>query len=687
MRFPYKINVLPRQELSRSDQHIHRKATLSIASPIAIRESINMISRSSLLGAPQEIRDNVYAHIFRDIQEERSAFEGKPVSKYDGLRLACRQLHLETSKSVFIFGFTAQQHARILEIQGNKEIFLKVRSISLEVRLGETPNYYQRLAGFLERMQLSLQELHIFFIGNDRQGKATGIHACGRGLLLSTGRGLPPLLSKGQDFDHQWEFIRSITLLRNLRVLQIDNANIPLSHAILYSNKPFLQAVSVTSDPRSTPSSISQLGGLKIRHLYRNISLKVHKFPPVKVLSLDANSISNIEGVVNAVNRSLRHFSWRVPNPDLQPSQGERCFSTVTNRLIQTLATGAPNLETLRLCITMRTAQQGKTTACWDTGAITEELSYRLPQFESLKHLEVHFTGGRGFFRDQLIDRLPSNLSRLYLSDDTISASELVTQIRKKYFTCLEDRENDFGRPLSPDQSRDESYGRPRSRRARANRQNSSVNYLSGYGMLGEGRSRCNDIPLGGGKLGFVTYEYSCPETEGDVNLAGMNGVYKESDRIQILRLNGKLLDREQHLHLAYTQEPGAGYGIKPKQQEAKQYLAKEELQETATFSHHGSIHAAIYDAEENAPKRQIVERNRQDLTECLGSHWYFGSEEDAMKIFEQEPVAPQRQKPTIEDVGVDACKRCRWAAPDFDIPPVGSLPLPAVPADWRDYI
>jgi len=222
--------------------------------------------------------------------------------------------------------------------------------------------------------------------------------------------------------------------------------------------------------------------------------------------------------------------------------------------------------------------------------------------------------------------------------------------------------------------------------------------YLDDAFMIGESCFRRDEIPLSTGNLGFITFEYddsTLPE-DCDVIDLGDSG-YPGLHRSNIFRLNGQLLDREHNLHLAYDQAVAIDYGIKPPRV-CKDSGRETGLAETETHSRHALIYAAIYDNADLAPKTHLVQQNLKDLEDCPqrdskkirhdSMAWYFGNEDQAMEVFELEPVAKadnQRQKPMIMDVEVPTSARCRWMCPDFEVPPVGSFPKPTIPSDWKD--
>lgn len=659
-----------------------------------------MSSEACLLKIPLELRHKIYAVIAKSIQNKPCTFEGNPGSAYDGLRLACRQLHDETQASLFTFGFTAYQLNRVFDLRANRTNFEGLRSVALEIPLESVPQVYQRTKAFLICMQLSLQELRIFFVGKDKHGNRTSFDGCGKKRALHSANDIPLLMDQGQDFEQQWDLLRHLAVLRNLRVLQIENANLPLIASMVLNNKPDLKALSITSDPRSVPSSLSRMSRSTVMRLFRNIAVKTNIFPKVEVISLCANSLSNIEGAINRVSPSLRHFSWRIPNPSLQPYSQQECLYAVTGRLMHSLSWRAPELDTLRLCASMREDQMNE--AKWrEIRRFEEELGYRLPSFPALKNLEIHYRGGDGYLRHDLIERLPPTLSRLYISDDLVSVTELIVQIRKRYFTYADAGEDSFGAgtmPSTPARARGYPFNKFYNATPVDCDNDSDNGYLGQVEVAesriscGELRNRNDDIPLSGGALGFVNFEYSCSKTDG-VRASDPDA---ESATIKIIRLNGQLLDREHNFHLTDTQSPTAPYGIKCTQKEESEWRPSKYPDETSTGTRYtSSIYAGLYDMEELRPSAHVVEKIKQDIALCLektGAYWewYFGNEQEAMSVFDKEPVAKledQKLKPELVEVEVPECSRCRWACPEFGLPPVSSFPVPVLPVDWRDHI
>ncbi|KAK5937061.1 hypothetical protein PMZ80_010601 [Knufia obscura] len=510
-------------------------------------------------------------------------------------------------------------------------------------------------------------------------------------------------------------------------------------------NKPFLQAFSATCDSRSITHRYTRWKNK--RHVLKGLLVKIdpRNVPPIRALHVDANAAVPAEDIVQCLRATLHHLSWRIPNADFQgPPSQDNDFYGMTDTILKLFWSSdrAPNLETLRLCCGMRDILSSNPRYQWEMGHLVAALSFDLPRFQKLKHFEIHYSGGDNFLRNQLIESLPHGLQRLYISDVTITIQQLVSQVRERYF--LSAQHTGPRMPVLPpnlmvDDGYDDVSGKPKidsmplhelptadsikiSGRDQvqyliaANTSPSDYDtnifvkrsqcaqhdYLDDYAMRGESKFRRDEIPLNTGKLGFVTFEYDDLEWRLDGPVC-VSDYVEESDRTRIFRLNGQLLDREHNLHLANDQATKEEYGIKPRQLGPgvdKEYHGNDVLSETDTYSRHPTIYAAIYNNAELAPKPHVIEQSLKELVACpqLGGNkeecdsmaWYFGNEAEAVKVFEQEPVAKaenQKQKPMLAEVEVRPSTRCRWMCPDFEIPPVGSFPVPTPPSDWKDLV
>lgn len=705
--------------------------------------------RSKFLEVAQEIREKIYEFIRDDIQKNRLvAWNRNIVTNYDGLRFVCRQLYKETLHRIFYYTITSQQPVKLFTVPMNKVTFQEVRMLTIEINHNADSTVYTGFCEALNCLQLTIQELHILFVGEDCEGVRTRIHGCGNltGWNDDSLEYQEPLLLSGQHIDQKrFGLYRQLSLMRQLRVLRIRNANFPLVQGMILVNKPHLKALSVVCDPRTVLHTYKTVP----RHLLKGLVTVISDIPVIKALELTANAIVPASGTAIRLAQNLEHLTWIVPRFDYQQQAGSQLpydFYEEVGALVHILSWRAPNLSALRLCISSReiTGLQSLRTDR-DLDVMAADFRLYLPRFRKLKHLEIHYASGKGFFQDSLISHLPPSLKRLYITDSTIAPLQLQRQIWRRYFQPLSMREEEVseraGTPIDGGRcvkdcksvtkpahdvlTEDEAiiavneYGmvsylaKVEIQQKRDTYSNMLICYrkltleddndclIEADHFRGERDLRGDAIPLDAGRigcLGCITYEYDCDCTEiedgegADCRPAHYNEW--ESDTTIILRLCGKLLDRERHLHLRYEPSLRVIEGIRPPQmpivEDCVQDCEQKALPETAQYSCYAKICSAIYNEQDLKPKQSAVEENKNTLFDCLGENWYFGSEDEAMKVFELEPSAKvESQRPiSMLDV-VDSYRdnKCRWLSPDYALSPVGSFPAPTIPQNWQSQI
>lgn len=678
-----------------------------------------------LLSLPLESRLNVYAHILADIQNERRPWQAAPRSSYDGVRNVCKQLWHETNMFVFQNRITSQGLSVFSNMYINKTTVLNLRSLYLQIPLNLPHRYFLCLAQSLNRFQLSLQELHLIFVGPDLFGDDCYVYGCGNHDIWNVDSS--DLLRNGdQEITKRYILLGQLPNLQALRILQIKNMHCPVLKGAIFLNKPYLQALSVSCDPRSGTDEVIDLARRKPA-TFRGLLGKVYTIPPIRVLHLDANAALPVEEIINSVASTLQHFSWRVPSLDHHPQLDNqvRSFYGMTSRLMQTLWR-VPNLETLRMCISMRNLPLNSERYRRDMALAVEGLTNYLFQCPTLKHFELHQAGLDEFHRDDLIRSLPHGLQRLYLSDVTIPAARLVELVRTPYFDSGGDGEMETGQHLLPSYAdiwTEEGDVCERGSRLldhclvastivvnghgfveyltpdEANiggletsdtliclrSTNASKDFLDSVSMLGEARCRQDYIPLNTGKIGFITFEYDDAHKEEDDTMVDPQFDIEESERTKIFKLNGMLLDREHNLHLAHTQDLDGAQCIAPKLTPDAGNQA-----ESAFRSEHSAISQGLYTAAQLRHNDWFVKKMVQELDQCLDARldWYFGNEDEAEEVFQKEVAADLdkvKQKSILVEVEVTRSSKCQWMSPDYDVPPVGSFPMPPLPHDWKD--
>lgn len=689
-----------------------------MASFSGLSDEIHIYPDAHLLSVALEIRQKIYANILTDIHGEARNWERISESSYDGLRLACKQLYNETCEHVFAFQAKKQSFGAITTLSVNRTNVHKFRSLFLEVGLNFDNGLYFDLGRFLNQFELSLQELHLIFTGRDELGEETGVKRCANRQLHAQSL-LRPLKVNGQGIEKKLKIIRRINDLRNLSVLHISNLNFAVPARALLINKDQLRALKVTCDARSKLIDLMVIARRR-PDLFRSILTQSAKLPSLEALSLDANAIQPVEHLTNEiVAADLRQLSWRVPSMgyhnELDTAAGPtKNFLVTTSSLIRMLPR-LPLLESLRLCINIRDNDVNPDHWCGDRHIPADALQEYLPQCHVLKHFEIHALGIEALYTHNLMTFLPHNVARLYLTDDTTSISQLVRMVEERYFGVRDvdefcgfgvaalademyDSHPDYSQAavkgqeiienlvlapymtcLAPNQWSCEyltaeemsTLETSQGKRIVVERSMEADNeYTSMYGsMIGEGMSREDCIPLNEGKLGFVTYEYDY-------------GTTSEADHLDLLRLNAKLLDREYNLHLARDGLEGTSPKVKT--------FTDIEPEETGTWAEKEVIALGLHDLAWKAPEYKRMQQVIEEQEGCFdqGEDWYFGRELEAEAVFRDEAVAKRKElpkKPVLLDVEVEHSTRCRWMSPDHVVPPVGALPLPKLPRNWKD--
>lgn len=688
-------------------------APWAVSKLVDVCNSTLTYSDKHLLGLPVELRTKVYEHILTDIQNSPRLWNRKPSTAYDGLLLVCKQLRFEASEYIFLHRASTIGLPKLLRMLPNKTNVGMLRALNLQISHQADYRTVQCIGTILDKFQLSIQELYISFHGQDLHGNSIAINGCGHVPESHYNEKFVDLPPSGQDIDRAFTMMRQLMNLRNIRVVRLENLNLPVLQAVLFSNKQHLQAVSVVTDPRSQICDFAKLFKHH-RDLFRGMLGKAEGKPILRVLELDANAVHPAGSIIPAVSENIHHLSLRIPSYEhqFQAETTGSSFEQTTGRTIQMLSVRAPSLKTLRLCITRRSRNPNRITFSWETSAISQVLAQYLPSYSSLEHLEIHDSMPDNFYSNKLISVLPYGLKRLYISDRLIGVDDLVKEVRKKYiigltseYPCFdldsdetdiqeENREVDDGTLImsisqrgylnfcSSDQAKHHLTDDVLIERSLSK----SNDYLADNAMLGEPKACRDIIDLNAGKLGFVAFDYEVAADEN--NDASYRD--RESSRTKIFRLNGQLLDREHNFHLASTQNTYDTCGIKPKRKHTTSQPDRES--ETDTASVHPEIQQALYDMAQLRWHPQYVNDVTKDFDHCFheSMEWYFGAEDEAKQVFYNEQSAPvmgQKQKCMLMEVEEKLTKRCRWWAPEYVVPPVGSFPAPVVPRDWRDDI
>ncbi|KAK7900625.1 hypothetical protein LTR67_002908 [Exophiala xenobiotica] len=473
--------------------------------PAMVSSCITSYPPKHFLGVAQELRDQILKHVDDEIDHSpRQSLGAHPVTGYEALPLVCKQLFYETRTNGDWTPSTRVVHHNqlgdFLEWAAyNTPALPRLRSLTIELPHNSPPIVFQRLAKLLRCDLTGLEELKIFGVGPDDLGTDTSSvkHTCGKHDTSVTMSGDPKLTIDGQGWQRRLVVVNSFQWLGKLKVLVLDNFNIPVTVAHVLKNKPHLQHLRVGADPRST-----------LHGEYRT-SIGVLAFPlkepapAVKELDLTANGIFSACSIVDKVAETLEKFTYTVPSSYFQTTglRGVN-FLHEASLVLQKLASKALGLQELRICIHNGITE---TVGC---GSFIGALKLYLSQMNSLKLLEMHIHSESQWIAQEFIISIPPSVERLYISH----------QLFTKNFHSYKDLLNwSCGHLLQDDYPH---------------------KLLNRHVDL----NRKDFIPFTN-DLGFVGYEFPSHLSPPQRN-----------DLYEFLKLNGRLLDRERNKHLAVHQ-------------------------------------------------------------------------------------------------------------------------------------
>lgn len=685
------------------------RASHVVSSKVGRRKPIN------ILDLPVEVRQVIWHAIYYDIQLDTENRSYKPpTTPWDGLQLTC---HLICDEIADFWPRTIVTQSKIdsfiaKPLGTSIGRLMTLRRLSLEVPFNMSHEYYGDLALCVAKFSVCLKDLRIFFAGHDQHGVKSFVHGC----TDQTRR--PPYSQKlpitGQSHANRQPLFTMLFFMTNLRSLVIKNANYPLLQGMLIKDKPQLEYLHISADPRSIAHTEHKLEGRgeKLLMLPPRDNL-----PPVKVLHISTNSAITSYGIATKVAPTLEELNWTVTDPSLQFRQYR--WLEETGNLFQDLSQRARCLRTMRICILFEIRELHPA-----YGAFMAGINLHLPQFAALEILEVHIDAGSPYLGQELIKALPNSLKRLYISDKLITPQKLEIEINKRYFTSdtcksLKDQCSDawcWAAPRAdlpqdlPQQKatfplQDDRHG-PRlahetpsawfpavtchyevrpffedPAQDRSNIEGSSGGSRGGRGGRGRGkggrkrhgrngeRARSNQpfimtmgevcvqhspvgepyaalrkdyISMRSGNLGFVNYEYNA----------------SEATRMALLRINGRLLDRERNLgHLALYD---GGKFISPrtiKKGSVQDYTETESPLEGREDWEDESEVDRIKGLDDSVLNELDELADILKKTEADSPHQgYFGMEKQAMELFSREAVAEPselRERSWVQEVAV----------------------------------
>lgn len=591
--------------------------------------------RLNILGLPSEVRDAIWQTIFDDITVSagRSEWARRPSTEYGGLSLTCRQIRDEIA---FFWPRTIIQHNRITTfIHPTIPTVQDFKRLALEIPLNQKSQFFLAAAASLRRLAPVLQDLRIFFVGSDKFQVALRLDACG--LHEADVNFISKRLAiDGQNHSIRQPLFVALRSLSNLRTLVLSNPNYPIFPKMVLEHKSRLRQLHLVADARTTVHRQHDLkaGGLNpimirpVQHSFPPVSVfychilhqkiiagipytrarwplwSVLKYSQVEILNISANASLNSLQLAGACTLDLRHLTWTVPDLSLQSAGGVRVnWYRDTANLLHVLRSNSKQLQTLRMCF-----HEAIYEADAAAGTLVAAFRHHLEHLP-IEILELHVNSMSPWFGREIIQYLPCSLRRLYISRELLDEQHLTLDVDSRYMAC---------------QSTNDS--KTASRFVRRLQGDAQDDYI----QEGEDQRRNDFISLGGGKLGFIGYEYE-PTKPTRFGNSQIRRVKDEETRTWLLMLNGRLLDRERNLHLA--EYDGAKH-IAPRQNASEDFL-EPTTENYRIAGKHGPLW--VY-APASLKEAEAAASELKDSIIVESSHYYFGSEEGAAAVFRNEP-------------------------------------------------
>jgi hypothetical protein len=468
-------------------------------------------SPNHLLGLAQEIRDNITAQLYLS----KVVTGGHSMSMYQELQLVCRQLYHETqarwNMQIKVIlpanktGFFLRQILNPTVL--HSKAYCKVTSLVLELR-HDAPHAFFSQLGQVLKFSTQLQELQLFGVGPDAYGVHTSSipQGCGKhdNSILPRQK---PLHAHGQNWAKRIDLLGQLQWLHYLRVLVIDNMNMPLIRGQVLKYKTMLEKLYIAADPRSV-----------IHHQYLPYSdfLGLGQFlgerydnpPPIKELRIDSNATLSASRLIEVVAGTLEVLEWVVPDVIFQSHYGKTNYFTEATQILTVFWAEAPQLRELRLCITNPLCEDHV-----DYGNFMGALTSCISRLGKLEVLEVHIQHWSDYFGLDFMQSIPPSVKRLYLTDLLVKRNleKLNEWLSQMTLTPIPDED-------APDPE-----------------------------AIGEPVWRNDYYQFNLSNIGFVGYEY-------DIDLDPRTADRHAQDVVTFLKLNGLMLDKERNRHLASLQ-------------------------------------------------------------------------------------------------------------------------------------
>ena len=386
--------------------------------------------KAHLLGIPAEVRLIIWHCVYNDILNdtgERCYYER--VHLWSGLSATCSIIHQEVSelwpRTIVPYhrtNFSNRSWDRATRLTNGLAgvLFWKFKHLEMELPIqpeGNARYFYRQVAASLDNLAPVLEDLRIYFLGKERSDTATRYVACGLREYPQSYAFPPRLTFKESLHRERATLFESVQRLSLLRHLTLSNVNYQFQR-FQFGNKPWLQELHVTSDPRS------------------QLSLPRRPLPPslilrrLKSLVISANTVLGAMSMASHLMSTLRKLIVLVPSIHWQNNVEWRWLTDVSWLMVEMAQLGSLLLD-FRLCVEGSLQEE-------NAGPLLGAIKLYLP-WTKLRVLELHATVYSDYFGSELLAAIPKTLERLYISQELVHVEDLASAVRSRYFGFMND--------------------------------------------------------------------------------------------------------------------------------------------------------------------------------------------------------------------------------------------------------
>lgn len=564
----------------------------------AIQSAVASYPPASLLGAPIDIRLVIFALAEDDIKGSGSPWNQKAKTQYDSLRLVSRQVYHELEATHWQHWLVHQNRVNDLlslqffkegifyckktgkvALKSNSPLLKNFRSLTLEIDLASSPKLCNQITIALQTLPLT--DLKLFFTGKDDYGTQTSSGSCG----VRPVRSFEKLPASGQRFNDRARLVNTLMTLENLETLVVSNANLPVTYNQVINNKPRLSKLSIVPDRRTSLTydwyyANNNTSNPMLQNATSGSTIKLNwkDMPPLLELEISANAMLYSFHMVKGALRSLEKLTWIVPDPSHQagdvPGQDLNWLGQSREILQFAAMHSQVKLKTLRICIEhgiYDIDEEPLRNDRWEVFDLVNSLQTDLRIIQSLRNFEIHMNyiskfplDGFQFVKDIA---LGVNIERYYISEAMITTDN--TMIPEAVVN-VEDVEIEYDRPLSEDANLHFPAARVLSVHHNLAREMTIGTFgVHSFALFKSDDQLCpaqekqqkprTDRIKNHTALAFLGYEFTdlrnnllrIVESTDEAPITPADALPDDDeDRVRLLRLNGRLLDRERNKHM-----------------------------------------------------------------------------------------------------------------------------------------